>query len=114
MRGLANLTLCDPSSGRLVMRIVGIAASVVVGLVGLAFAGGLLIPAEWRVERSVVVNAPARSIYPLLASFQHGWSAWNPWAEADMKITYSGPAEGVGATQTWEGGDTNGGTIRIT
>lgn len=96
------------------MRTVGIVGLVVVGLVALAFAGGLLIRPEWRVERSVVVNAPPASIYPFLASFQHGWSAWNPWAEADMKITYSGPDEGVGATQTWEGGDTNGGTIRIT
>lgn len=74
---------------------------------------GLLSP-HWRVERSIVIDAPPAVIYPLIANLKSGWSAWNPWQDPSMNVSFTGPDEGVGATQNWKGGDTNGGTIRIT
>ncbi|MDQ6891088.1 MAG: SRPBCC family protein [Acidobacteriota bacterium] len=87
---------------------------LILGAAGiLLFLVGTLLPAEWTVERSVLVAAPPSHVYPLIADFKNGWSLWNPWQEPSMKIAYSGPSEGVGAVQTWEGGDTNGGRIEI-
>ena len=33
------------------------------------------------------------------------WEAWNPWGKADptMKLTYGGPASGVGSYYSWAG-----------
>ena len=33
------------------------------------------------------------------------WEAWNPWGKIDpnMKLTYTGPASGVGASYAWVG-----------
>jgi uncharacterized protein YndB with AHSA1/START domain len=87
--------------------------AVLIGLVIVAFAVGALLPADWSVERSITIAAPPQKIYPLIANFKTGWQQWNPWQEPTMKIHYAGPDEGVGATQRWEGGDTNGGDIRI-
>lgn len=96
------------------MHLALVIAAAVLGLAAAAFAVGALLPAAWTVERSVSVQAPPAAVYPLVAGFRAGWSRWNPWAEPGMTIVYSGPDEGVGATQTWTGGDTNGGTITIT
>ena len=87
--------------------------AVLVTLVIVAFGVAAFLPAEWNVERSVVIAAPPQKIYPLISNFRTGWQQWNPWQESAMRIRYSGPDAGVGAAQTWDGGDTNGGEIRI-
>ena len=96
------------------MKMLLTVAAVLAGVVVVLFGIGALLPADWRVERSITVQAPPTAIYPLMANFKTGWVHWNPWAEPSMRITYSGPDEGAGAVQTWTGGDTNGGTIRLT
>ena len=61
-------------------------------------------PKTFRVERSTVINAPAEKVYKHLADF-HNWQAWSPWEglDPDLKRTFAGPAEGVGAVYSWEG-----------
>lgn len=61
-------------------------------------------PKTFRVERSTVINAPAHEIYKHLGDF-HNWQAWSPWEglDPDLKRTYTGPSEGVGAVYSWEG-----------
>jgi uncharacterized protein YndB with AHSA1/START domain len=63
-------------------------------------------PAEFRIERSLVVAAPPERIYPRIADF-HGWDAWSPWAKLDpkMKTTFSGKDGEVGAGYAWAGDD---------
>jgi hypothetical protein len=87
-------------------------------LLGKAFLGLLVLillvvayaaftqPDEFRVERSVVVNAPAALVHPWIDDL-HKTNEWSPWAELDpgMKHTYSGPTAGVGASHAWEGND---------
>ncbi len=68
------------------------------------------------VERSVVIHAPAETIYPRINNF-HEWSAWSPWEKLDpaMQRTYSGPESGRGAGYAWQGNNKVGeGQMEIT
>ena len=77
---------------------------VMVALFLLLLLGGLLLPKELSVERSVVVNRPAATTHTPLNGFRT-WSAWAPWAELDpgVELTVSGPVTGVGARLEWSG-----------
>lgn len=83
---------------------IGIVAVVVI-IMGLA----LLQPNSFAVSRSIVVQAPAEKIYPLVSDF-HQWRRWSPWENLDpnMKRTFAGAAGGAGAVYSWEGNDTVG------
>jgi Polyketide cyclase / dehydrase and lipid transport len=61
-------------------------------------------PSDFRVERSITIDAPPQKVAALINDF-HNWTAWSPWANMDpaMKTTYSGPASGPGAIYEWEG-----------
>lgn len=72
------------------------------------FAGLLLFiatrPADFRIERTAVIDAPAEIVFPLVNDF-HRWGEWSPYDKRDpaMKKSYEGPAAGVGASYTWAG-----------
>src|SRR3954471_4015877 len=78
---------------------------------GVLAAAGLLLPAKWKVERSIVVNAPPSRIYPLIANFKTGWPRWSAFDFMDPKIqyTYTGPSQGIGAARHWTSKQGNGG-----
>ena len=61
-------------------------------------------PDSFRVERTIVVSAPAGMVFPLIEDFR-AWGKWSPWENLDpeLKRTYSGAAKGVGAIYAWEG-----------
>ncbi|MGB8818346.1 MAG: SRPBCC family protein [Rhizobiaceae bacterium] len=61
-------------------------------------------PKTFRVERSTVINVPSEKVFKHVADF-HKWQAWSPWEglDPDLKRTYSGAQEGVGAVYAWEG-----------
>ncbi|MBK8465444.1 MAG: SRPBCC family protein [Chloracidobacterium sp.] len=63
-------------------------------------------PAEFKVTRSLDINAPTERIFEQVNDFRK-WDAWSPWARLDpnMKTTYSGPDSGVGASYAWTGND---------
>lgn len=61
-------------------------------------------PNSFRVERSILVNAPAHAIFQHINDF-HAWSAWSPWEHIDPNLqrSYSGADFGVGAKYAWVG-----------
>jgi hypothetical protein len=61
-------------------------------------------PNTFRVERSTVINAPSDKVYKHVANFRQ-WQAWSPWEglDPDLRRTFAGPTEGVGAAYSWEG-----------
>jgi uncharacterized protein YndB with AHSA1/START domain len=92
---------------------VGLAVVVLVAIILVLAA---IRPGEFKVERSVSINAPAERIFPLINGL-HNWSSWSPYEKLDpaMKRTLSGPAEGVGAAYEWEGNNKVGaGRMEIT
>ena len=58
----------------------------------------------FRIERSIVVDAPAAACFERIADF-HRWRDWSPWEEMDpgMERTFGGADRGVGATYGWRG-----------
>lgn len=77
---------------------------VLVALIALVLIFAATRPDHFRVERSVVVAAPAEKIFPLIDTLQN-WRTWSPYERKDpaMQRTYSGPASGVGASYAWKG-----------
>lgn len=80
---------------------------------GVVLATAATKPETFRVERSIVVNAPPERITPHLNDLKK-WTAWSPWekVDPDMKRDYSGVEAGVGAKYAWDG-DSNIGAGRI-
>ncbi|MEM7192792.1 MAG: SRPBCC family protein, partial [Pseudomonadota bacterium] len=71
-------------------------------LVLILSAVALGLPAHVTATRSVVINAPEYVIFPYVNDLRRT-QEWAPWADKDpnVKITYSGPPEGVGAKAEW-------------
>jgi len=58
----------------------------------------------YRVERSITIAAPAAAVFSQINDV-HQMQAWSPWAKLDpnAKMTFDGPASGVGAGFAWAG-----------
>jgi hypothetical protein len=72
-------------------------------------------PGTFRVEREIVVLAPAGKIFALVNDF-HNWAAWTPYnKDPEMLKVFSGATSGRGAIYEWEGNSQVGkGLIEIT
>jgi carbon monoxide dehydrogenase subunit G len=72
-------------------------------------------PAEFHIERSIAVAAPADKVFALVNDL-HAWAAWSPWEKLDpnMERTHSGAAAGVGATYAWKSQNGKVGEGRMT
>ncbi|HQZ97842.1 MAG TPA: SRPBCC family protein [Pyrinomonadaceae bacterium] len=95
--------------------ILGIVAFVVLIVVVFCIVVALQ-PSDFKITRSVTLNARAATVFEQVNDF-HNWEAWSPWAKIDpaMKATYSGPPAGVGARYAWVGNDEVGeGNMTIT
>lgn len=85
---------------KLLLKVLGGLAVLVLLLVVVAF----FFPRTYRVERSVVIAAPAEVVFPLVADLRE-WRRWGVWYELDpaMRVTYStSPAPNeVGGWTAW-------------
>ena len=91
--------------------LIAVAAIVVVFIAVVA-----LQPADFRVQRSALVAAPAQAVFAQVNDF-HNWRAWSPWEKLDpqLKRTYEGPQAGTGAKYAWAGNkDVGEGRMTIT
>ena len=52
--------------------------------------------------RSLAIAAPPDAVFPHMNDLKK-WMAWKPWGKVDpnMKLTYGGPASGVGSNYSW-------------
>lgn len=91
-------------------------ALVVIAIVAMLVISALRKPDTFRVERSVVINAPAEKIFPLVNDF-HNFGRWSPWEKLDPKMSKSitGAPSGKGAVYEWSGnGKAGAGRMEIT
>jgi hypothetical protein len=60
---------------------------------------------DYVISREIQINATADKIFPYVNNPKL-MNEWNPWSELDpqAKMSYTGPAEGVGSRTNWEGG----------
>ena len=91
--------------------LIGLVAVVVIFVIVVATR-----PSEFRVSRSVTMNAPAAAIFPHVNELKK-WEPWSPWMKLDpnAKSTFEGPEGGKGAAMTWAGNNEVGeGKMTIT
>jgi hypothetical protein len=85
-------------------------------LVAVLLLVGLLLPASYRVERSIVIRAKPDAVFAKVNTLKH-WPEWTAWTVArfpDMKLSFSGPDAGEGAVYSWTGKTSGDGTLKIT
>lgn len=95
----------------MIKKILIALAVIMIGVI----AAALLKSPDFRVERSLVIAAPAEKLFPYFDNHKR-FNEWNPWAKMDpeAKSTYSGPESGVGAVASWDGKKVGKGSATIT
>ena len=95
------------------------AKKIVAGVaVVLGFLVGLIMmqPASTQVNRTVDIQATPAQVWPHLIDLKK-FVVWSPWSGMDpsQKVTFEGPATGVGSSYMWQGNDQVGkGKMTIT
>ncbi|HVW01541.1 MAG TPA: SRPBCC family protein [Planctomycetaceae bacterium] len=100
---------------RIVLVVVGGLFAAFVLLVAVFLGIVAMQPADYRVERTAVIDAPANVVFDEVNDF-HNWDAWSPWAKLDphAKNEFSGEPKGKGAKFSWSGNEQVGeGTMTI-
>lgn len=94
------------------LKLLGALLALVVATVVI---GGWLLKPTYRVERSLVIQAPTERIYTHLDSSQ-GWSRWGVWyrRDAHMQVKATGAAQGVGAAWSWTSASQGDGRMQVT
>lgn len=66
---------------------------------------GMMLPSSAKIERSILINAPASEIFPHLNGMR-AFHAWSPWSEIDPETHYrfEGPEQGIGSRMSWDSG----------
>jgi uncharacterized protein YndB with AHSA1/START domain len=87
----------------------------VLALAALLVGGGLLLSPRYHLERSVIVEAPADTVYGLVAD-PHQWPTWTVWNRRDpgMKISYFGEPSGAGSGWSWQSATEGDGKMTLT
>lgn len=94
------------------MKILKNIVIVIFALIAVLALVGLLLPGTTKVERSVVIQAPAEVIFDQVNDLKKN-EAWTPWKDPTMKITYGPVTEGKGATSSWASENMGNGTMTI-
>ena len=97
------------------MRVLKMSGLVLVALVIVVLGVGALLPKDFRVERSIEIDAPPEMVFDRVSSLRT-WDAWSPWLARDPSIqnTYTGPETGVGASVVWTSENSGDGKQTIT
>ncbi len=84
-------------------------------LLAVLFVVSLFLPSKIFVQRSMVMNAPASTVFEQINVLKN-WEKWSPWHKMDsnMLLTYDGPESGVGASYTWSSEMKNVGNGKLT
>jgi hypothetical protein len=94
------------------VKIISVLMVIVVGI--LVYASRQ--PNEFKISRSISINAPPDVIYPYVNDTRKS-AEWSPWLKKDpkAKVTYEGPSEGTQAKLIWDGSrEIGAGSITLT
>jgi hypothetical protein len=99
------------------MRILKLLIGIVLLLALIIGVGGMLLPRDVTIARTIDINAPADQVFPHVNAMQ-ATEAWSPWLDRDpnVQLTYTGPDAGVGNKLQWASDDpqVGNGTQEIT
>ena len=95
---------------------LAVTVTIVVVLLAIVVVYASTKPGSFRLARSISITAPPEKIFPLIDDLR-SFNRWNPFLkhDANIKLTYSGPAHSKGAAHAWEGNNRVGkGRVEIT
>ena len=97
------------------MKILKYGIVIIISIIVIATISTFFMPSEWEVIRSIGITGKAEEIFPYMNNIRtwQEWSAWTTEKYPSMKVVYSGPDEGVGASQSWTGEESGSGTLTI-
>lgn len=86
------------------MKAIKIVGWILLGLAALVVLLGIIAPKEFKVERTVRIQAPKELVFQHI-KYWRNWQAWLPWAKADSTLTpsYEGNDGEKGARYSWTG-----------
>ncbi len=87
---------------------------IVIGLIVAFIAVGFVLPSDFKVERSIVIDAPAEEIYPRIVDLRR-WQDWGVWFKRDpqMEVSFSGPDRAIGMKSEWKSETEGNGEMQI-
>jgi hypothetical protein len=96
---------------------MGIVKKIVIALIVLVVilaAVGSMLPGSYKVERSIVINAPAEIVFDQVNDLKKN-EAWSPWKASDssIRISYGAITAGKGATSSWTSKKSGNGSMTI-
>ncbi len=91
---------------------------LLIGLLGMVSALviiSLFLPSKFHIERSQSIGVPREVLFDQVNTLKN-WEKWSPWHNLDpsMKLAYTGPSSGVGASYNWQSQDANVGNGKVT
>src|SRR5690348_16360263 len=83
----------------IILKIIGI---VLLWLIALFLIVSAILPADYKVERSIVIKAPVSTVYEEVRYFKN-FNYWSPWYSLDTTATIeiTGTDGEVGAKYSW-------------
>jgi hypothetical protein len=83
-----------------------------VALVGLLLIVASFQPKSWKLERSVLIDAPRDKVWTIVSDLNR-YTEWNTFAkkDPDAKITVTGPAATLGSSYAWDGAQSGAGRM---
>jgi hypothetical protein len=96
------------------MKILKNLVIAVIALVAVLAVIGLLLPRTYKMERSVVIHAPAEIAFDQVNDLKKNEN-WSPWKAADptVQINYGSTTVGKGAMSSWTSQKSGEGTMTI-
>lgn len=87
---------------------------VVGGLLAAILVAGFIVPSQWEVERSIVIEAKPAEIDTWVADLAK-WPEWSSFDDQDpeMVMTLEGESTGVGARRSWVSPEMGNGAMWI-
>lgn len=74
----------------------------------------MYLPSEFRVERSLLIEAQPKDVYAVLVDLKK-WEQWGTWFQDDpnLAVAYEGPDRAIGMRAAWNGDVLGAGSIEI-
>ncbi|MCS6904884.1 MAG: SRPBCC family protein [Bacteroidia bacterium] len=88
---------------------------LIVVLISAFILSGFLLPAQYQVKRSIIIQASDTAIFQQINSMRNwkNWIAWNEKKDPTAQYYFRGPEFGVGSQMEWQGREVGQGIITI-
>lgn len=86
------------------MKIIKTIIVVILIFTALFLLVALVLPSEYKVERSIMINKSPEFVYSIISDFKN-WPPWDPWLENEPEAKYkiTNPGNRPGSVMSWEG-----------